>query len=230
MSRVLAGMVVLTVLALIGLEAQQPAASAAPPPITVSPKKAIEQGRLSAQAGNFAESLAFYDSVITSKSRDAVKYQPEATFSAAVIRLTHALPEDNPDWARTALEHLATTAADPAIHDGSAALLVLLDRLAAMDKTLDDQKKAATAAVDEKVAEALGLRKEVEALTGKLETSAAAGQREKGDAERLTQQLNALRADNRNIREQLARAQAELERKDAALRKIAGSIVKDPSR
>jgi hypothetical protein len=50
------------------------------------------------------------------------------------------------------------------------------------------------------------------------------------DVERLAQQLNAVRTDNRNLRDELAKAQAEVQRKDAALRKIAGSIVKDTSR
>ena len=215
----LLGLVLSTAVTFVSLAAQQRATE-------INPKKAMAQAQTEADAGRRQEALRLYESVASSSSRDAARFKAEALYAAAILRLSPDASPTDLAGARTALQQLTNTDPRSDRRHERTALLHLLDEV---DRHAAAAQGAERSLADAKTADAAARaahQKQVDDLTIKLEAAQVELESGKGDADKARQTMAALRTENRSLRDQLAKVQTELERKDAALKKIASSIVR----
>lgn len=212
-----AGLLLALTAALVPLGAQQRAAE-------INPKKAMNDARAAIDAGRAQDALKLYDAVTASPSRDAVKFKTDALYGATVIRLSPGASAADMERARTDLDQLLKSQPPFARRQEVAALLHLFEEMD--NRSTQAAERAAKTLAEVKAADAAQQQQRVDALNESLAALKAELESGSGDAEKLRQTVATLRSENRNLRDQLARTQADLEKKDAALRKIAGSIVR----
>jgi hypothetical protein len=218
MSRHFAGLLLLLSIVFVSVSAQQPDGA-------VNPKKALAQAHAAVLAGRSSEALTLYEAVLASPSREAAKFKADALYGSAILRLSM----DPPDLAQAgaALTQLTTNYPASEHRQDAAAFLRVLQQnqqAAEVNRRSSEEQRASQKAVADKTAQLADYQARIASLTDELKAARAEIDGDKRNANNTRQDVTALRSENRTLRDQLVSVQAELDKKEKALRKIAGSI------
>lgn len=190
----------------------------------INPKTAMQQAARALHDGHLAEALAGYEKVAADPSKDAAKYKADAIYQQLLLRIS----------------------ADPAVRDVSRGVAIAADLQRTYPAHERAREIAAFAAFAELVQDverrAADEQRQAEAHLAELaeaniqlkaaisrgdDLSAQLGLVKKvDDSAKLRQDNSSLRAEARNLRDRLAKTQAELQKKDEALKKVAGSMIR----
>jgi hypothetical protein len=196
-------------------------------------KRTMSAAQTALTAGRLKEALPLYEQVLSSQAADAARYQADALYGVALSLLTPERSAEESERARVAVYRLVHATPRYEHHAEVSALLAVLESEAELKRAAQVSAAAlanAAAAAKTAAGEQLALRTELEDLRTKLGSVSSDVTSSRGETERLRLEISTLRAESRLAREDLARTKAEVARKDAALRKIAGSIVNKPAR
>jgi hypothetical protein len=192
-----------------------------------NPKTTLQQARTASKGHRLPEAVAAYEKVAADPSSDAAKYKPDALYELLLLRVSpDPAVRDLPRGA-AAIQALRAYPAHPRAQEIAAIgeLLQEADRRAAEEKRVGEERLVqATTKLTAATARARDLDAQLTAAKSAPVTTATT--RQPDDSGKLRQEAAALRAENRNLRDQLAKTQAELQKKDEALKKVAGSLMK----
>jgi len=193
----------------------------------VKPKATLEQARAAVKGHHLPEAVAAYEKLVADASRDAARYKADAMYELLLLRVSaDAAARDLPRGAAMAEELQRAYPTHPHAQEIAALgdLLHEVDRRAAEERRLGEQRLAES----EKKLTAASARADnlSRQLTAAKEAATATSTGQLDEAGKLRKEATAMRAEIRNLRDQLAKTHAELQRKDEALKKVAGSLMK----
>jgi hypothetical protein len=188
-----------------------------------NPKTTLQQARTDVRGHRLSDALTAYEKVIADSSHDAAKYKADALYELLLLRVSpdpavHDLPRG-----AAAIESLRAYPTYPRASEIEAlgALLQEVDRHVVEEKRVIEESRLAAQRLAEATTKLTAADGRVNELSAQL--TAAKQMDESG---KLRQDATGLRAENRNLRDQLAKAQAELQKRDEALKKVADSVMK----
>jgi hypothetical protein len=197
-----------------------------------SAKSTLQQARTEARAQHFAEAAAAYEKVTADSSKDAAKYKADALYEVLLLRVSANPAVHDLQRGTAALEGLKaypTYSRAPEIAAISA-LLEELNRQTAEQKEQQEQKAAADKELASTRTTLTTLTAKTNAIEAQLEAAKQADADETGklkqDAVGLRAENKTLRDEVRVLREQLTKAQVEIQKRDEALKRVAGSLIK----
>jgi hypothetical protein len=188
------------------------------------PKTVLQQARTAVKARKLPEAVTAYEQVIADPSRDAAKYKADALYELLLLRVSADPAVRDLQRGAAAVEGLRAFPAYPRVQEIAVIAALLQEaerRVADADKRIKELQEQG----DKRLAEA-STRAAAQAARADDLAKQLAGAKQGDESPKLRQESAALRADNRNLRDQLARTQAELQKKDEALKKVAGSLIR----
>jgi hypothetical protein len=186
-----------------------------------NPKTMLQEARNDVRGRHLAEAAAAYEKIAGDSSKDAAKYKADALYELLLLRVSGDPAVHDLQRAAVLAQALRAYGSYPRSQEISAfdALLKEVDRRVAEEKQAGDKRLADTSAA--LTARAADLQAQLTAArqadeTGKLKVETAS----------LRSENKTLRDEAKTLRDQLVKAQAEIQKRDDALKRVAGSLIK----